>query len=181
MKESSVPQLWWRPLLAGLQGVEGNYRETSFLLKKRLAQPPSPIWTGHQDGTPGPIVEDREGGDRGTSQQNVDDRGDRKVGMKTGEISELHVKLLRENVVLPAHGSARAASYDLCVANSCHNTLPGERNCRDRIGGVTPSGYIRLDSTTFKSCHQEFYRHWGGSSRFGLSGRDQSGTFQSLC
>ena len=23
-KESSVPQLWWRLLLAGLQGVEGN-------------------------------------------------------------------------------------------------------------------------------------------------------------
>ena len=23
-EESAVPQLWWRPLLAGLQGVEGN-------------------------------------------------------------------------------------------------------------------------------------------------------------
>ena len=23
-EESAMPQLWWRPLLAGLQGVEGN-------------------------------------------------------------------------------------------------------------------------------------------------------------
>ena len=74
--------------------------------------------TGHQDGTPGSI-EDREGGDRGTSQQNIDDRGDRRVGIKTGETSELQVKLLRGNAMLPAQGSTRAAGYDLCATNNC--------------------------------------------------------------
>ena len=46
-KESAMPQLWWRPLLAGLEGVERNQRETSFFLGKRVARPPSPIRTGH--------------------------------------------------------------------------------------------------------------------------------------
>ena len=52
-------------------------------LREKTSRPPSPIWTGHQYGTPRSI-EDREGGDRETSQQNVDDRGDRKMGIKTG-------------------------------------------------------------------------------------------------
>ena len=40
------------------------------------------------------------------SQQDVDDRGDHRVGIKTGETGGLQVKLLRGNVVLPARGSA---------------------------------------------------------------------------
>ena len=40
--------------------------KTSFLLGKRLAWPPLPIWTGHRDGTPRPL-ESREGGGEGTS------------------------------------------------------------------------------------------------------------------
>ena len=53
------------------------------------------------------------------SQQNVDNRGDRRVGIKIGETSELQVKLLRGNAVLPAWGSAGAAGYDLCAASNC--------------------------------------------------------------
>ena len=44
---------------------------------------------GHRDGTLGQTVEDREGGDKGMSQQNIDDRGDHIVGMKMGETGEL--------------------------------------------------------------------------------------------
>ena len=79
--------------------MEGNQGETSFFLGKRVARPPSPIRTGHWDGTPRQSVEDREGCDRGMSQQDVDDRGDHRVGIKTGETSELQVKLLRGNAV----------------------------------------------------------------------------------
>ena len=57
------------------------------------------------------------------SQQNVDDRGDRRVGIKTGETGELQVKLLWGNAVLPAWGSVGAARYDFCIASIC-NTLP---------------------------------------------------------
>ena len=53
------------------------------------------------------------------SQQNINDRGDRRVGMKTGEIGELQVKLLRGNAVLPVRGRARAVGYDLCAASNC--------------------------------------------------------------
>ena len=84
-----MPQLWWRPLLVGLMGVEGIKEKPLFLLGKRLARPPSPIRMGHEDGTPGQTVEDTKGGDWGMSQQNVDDRGDRKVEIKTGETGEL--------------------------------------------------------------------------------------------
>ena len=99
--------------------MEGNQGETSFFLGKRVAPPPLPIRTSHRDGTPGQTVEDREGSDREMSQQNVDDRGDRRVGIKTGEIGELQVKLLQGNAVLQAQGSAGATGYDLCVANNC--------------------------------------------------------------
>ena len=53
------------------------------------------------------------------SQKNVDDRGDRRVGIKTGETGELQVKLLRGNAVLPAQGIAGATGYDLCAASNC--------------------------------------------------------------
>ena len=103
-----MPQLWWRPLLARLQGLEGNQRETPFLLGKRLAWPPSPIWTGHRDGTPGPL-ESREGGGEGTSPQDLDNRGEHIVGEEMRGTGELQVKILRENAMLPVRGSAGAA------------------------------------------------------------------------
>ena len=40
------------------------------------------------------------------------------MGIKTGEIGELQVKLLRGNAVLPARGSAGATGYDLCAASN---------------------------------------------------------------
>ena len=39
--------------------------------------------------------------------------------MKIGETSELQVKLLPGNAMLPVRGSAGAAGYDLCVASNC--------------------------------------------------------------
>ena len=98
--------------------MEGNQRETLFLLGKRLARPPSPIQTGHRDGTPGPL-ESREGGGEGTSPQDRDSRGEHRVGEEMSGTGELQVKILRENAVLPVRGSAGAARYDLCVAGSC--------------------------------------------------------------
>ena len=98
----------------------GRKLRRNFVLPREKSSPaPSPIRTGHRDGTPGQTVEDREGGDRGMSQHNVDDRGDHRVGIKTGETGELQVKLLRGNAVLPARGSAGAAGYDLCAASNC--------------------------------------------------------------
>ena len=44
---------------------------------------------GHWDGTHEQIAEDREGGDREMSPQNVDSREDYRVGTKTGEAGEL--------------------------------------------------------------------------------------------
>ena len=52
------------------------------------------------------------------SQQNIDDRADRRVGIKMGETGELQVKALRGNAVRPAQGSAGAVGYDLCAANN---------------------------------------------------------------
>ena len=51
---------------------------------------------GHQDGTLGQTIEDREGGDKGMLQQNKDGRGDHRRGMKIGETGELQVKLSGE-------------------------------------------------------------------------------------
>ena len=139
-----------------------------------------PIRTGHWDGTAG-SVEDREGGDRGTSQQNVDDRGDRRVGMKTGEIGELQVKLLRGNAVLLARGSAGVVGYDLCVASNCVIPSRGKGTVETGLAVSLPLGtYARIAPRSGLAI-RNFIDVGGGSSRFRLSGRDQSGTFQSLC
>ena len=126
-----MPQLWRWTFLVGLQGMEGDSGEASFLLGKLKAQPPSPIRVGHQDGTPR-LVEDKEGSDRDMSQQNIDDRGDRRVGMKTGETGELQVKSLQGNTVLLVQGSVGVASYDLCAANSC--VIPSQGKGAVEIG-----------------------------------------------
>ena len=41
------------------------------------------------------------------------------MGIKTGEASELQVKLLQGNAVLPTRGSVGATGYDLCAASNC--------------------------------------------------------------
>ena len=125
--------------------MEGNQGETSFFLGKRVARPPSPIRTGHRDGTPGQTVEDREGCDRGMSQQDVDDRGDHRVGIKTGETGDLQVKLLRGNAVLPARGSAGAAGYDLCAASNCVIPSRGKGTVETGLAVSLPPGtYARI-------------------------------------
>ena len=140
-----MPQLWWRPLLAGLQGVERNQRETSFFLGKRVAWPPLPIRTGHRDGTPGQTVEDREGSDRGMSQQNVDDRGDHRVGIKKGETGELQVQLLQGSAMLPTRGSAGVAGYDLCSASNCVIPSRGKGTVETGLAVSLPPGtYARI-------------------------------------
>ena len=99
---------------------------------------------GHRDGTPR-LVEDKEGGNRGMSQQNIDDREDHRVGMKTGETGELQVKLLRGNAVLPARGSAGAAGYDLCAASNC--VIPSWGKGTVEIGwavSLPPGIYARI-------------------------------------
>ena len=68
--------------------MERGKGEAPFLLRKRLAQPPSPIWMGRRDGTLG-LLESREGGDEGTPPQDLDNRGERIVGEEmrgTGEL-----------------------------------------------------------------------------------------------
>ena len=69
-------------------------------------------------------VEDREGGDRGMSKQDIDDRGDSRVRTRMWEASELQVKLLQGNAVLPEWGSARAVAMTLYSQQLC-NTLTG--------------------------------------------------------
>ena len=99
---------------------------------------------GQRDGTPRPIVEDREGGDRATSQQNIDNREDHRVGIKTGETGELQVRLLQENAVPPVRGSARATGYDLCAASDC--VTPGGKGIVE-IGlavSLPPGTYARM-------------------------------------
>ena len=79
------------------------------------------------------------------SQQNVDDRGDCKVGIKTGETGELQIKLLQGNVVLPARGSARVAGYDLCVASNCIIPSQGKGTMETRLAVSLPPGtYARI-------------------------------------
>ena len=87
---------------------------------------------GHWDGIPRQIVQDREGGDKEMSQQNVDSRGNYRVGTKAGDTRELQIKLLQANIGLPVRGSARVAGYDLCAANSCG--LPSQGKGTIKIG-----------------------------------------------
>ena len=87
--------------------------------EKTQPSPLLPIRTGHGDGTPGPLDSREGGGEGGTSPQDLDSRGECKVGQEMRGTGELQVKIFWENAVLPVHGSARAAGYDLCAAGSC--------------------------------------------------------------
>ena len=79
------------------------------------------------------------------SQQNVDDRGDRIVGIKTGKTGELQVKLLRGNAVLPTRGSAGAAGYDLWAASSCVIPSRGKGTIETGLAVSLPPGtYARI-------------------------------------
>ena len=79
------------------------------------------------------------------SQQDVDDRGDHRVGIKTGETGGLHVKLLRGNAVLPARGSARAAGYDFCAASNYVIPSRGKGTVKTGLAVSLPPGtYARI-------------------------------------
>ena len=79
------------------------------------------------------------------SQQNVDDRGDRRVGIKTGETSELQVKLLRGNAVLPVRGSAGVARYGLYAANNCVIPSRSKGTIETRLAVSLPLGtYVQI-------------------------------------
>ena len=67
------------------------------------------------------------------------------MGIKTGEIGELQVKLLRGNVVLPARGSAGAAGHDLCAANNCVIPSRGKGTVDTGLAVSLPPGtYARI-------------------------------------
>ena len=88
---------------------------------------------------------DREGGDRGTLQQNIDGRVDRRVGMQTVETSELQVRLLRENAMLPTQGSAGAGRYDLYAGSNCVMTSRGKGTIDTGLAVSLPPGtYARI-------------------------------------
>ena len=78
-------------------------------------------------------------------QQNVDNRGDCRVGIKTEEIGELYVKLLWGNAVLSARGSAGVAGYDLCAANNCIIPSWGRGTVETGLAVSLPPGtYARI-------------------------------------
>ena len=119
-------------------------REALHLLRKRLAWPPSPIRTGHWNGTLGPLGT-KEGGGEGTSPQDLDSRGEHRVGEETRGTNELQVKILRENGVLPMRGSAGAAGYDLCAASSYVIPSRGKGTVETGLAVALPSGtYARI-------------------------------------
>ena len=67
------------------------------------------------------------------------------MGIKTGEIGELQVKLLRENAVLPARGSVGAIGYDLCAASNCVIPSRGKGTVETGFAVSLPLGtYARI-------------------------------------
>ena len=120
---------------------------------KRNFVPPwektSPAPFAHMDGSPGWNLwtnSRRQRGRRlGTSQENVDYRGDCRVGMKMGETGELEVKLLWGNAMLPARGSGGAAGYDLCAASKCVIPSRGKGTIDTGLAVSLPLGtYARI-------------------------------------
>ena len=66
-----------------------------------------------------------------------------------GQTGELQVKLLRENAVLPARGSAGAASYDLCAATNCIIPSRGKGTIDTGLAESLPPGrYARIAPRT---------------------------------
>ena len=63
---------------------------------------------GYRHRTPGPL-DSREGGSEGISSQDLDSRGEHRVGQEMSGTDELQVKILHENAVLPVHGSVEVA------------------------------------------------------------------------
>ena len=62
------------------------------------------------------------------------------MGLKTGEIGELQVKLFWGNAVLPMRGSARVAGYDLCTANNYIIPSRDKETIKTRLAVSLPPG-----------------------------------------
>ena len=79
------------------------------------------------------------------SQQNLDYRGDCRVGPNMRETSELQVKLLWGNTVLPMWGSVGVASYDLCAASSYVTPSQGKGTIETRLAvSLPPGNYVQI-------------------------------------
>ena len=109
-----VPQLWRRPFFCTTARSRRRLRRSSIPPQKPKAQPPLPIRGGHQAGTPGQVVEEREGGDIGMLPQMQVNKREHKVGRKMGETGKASDQLPQEN----------AASGDVATFH----------------GGITPFG-----------------------------------------
>ena len=125
----------------------GRKLRRNFVLPREKS---SPAPFTHTDGSSGwnPWTDSRR--QRGMRQGNIaaerrPDRGDHRVGIKTGETGELQVKLLRGNAVLPSWGSAGAAGYDLCAASNCIIPSWGKGTVDTRLAVSLPPGtYARI-------------------------------------
>ena len=110
-------QLWRKSHDAGLPTIEGYQEETS-VLGKLIAQSTSPIRTGHRDCASGSAeTEGRDGA--GDMHQREDlEEVERERG-ESGMTSELRVKCLWDNAVLPVRGTTAAVGYNISVASGC--------------------------------------------------------------
>ena len=67
------------------------------------------------------------------------------MGQEMRRIGKPQVKILRENVVLPVHGSAGAAIYDLCAAGNYVIPSWGKGTMDTGLAVALPSGtYARI-------------------------------------
>ena len=67
------------------------------------------------------------------------------MGIQTGGVGELQVRLLWENAMLPAWGSAGAAGYDLCAARNCIIPSRGKGTVDTGLAVSLPPGmYARI-------------------------------------
>ena len=138
----------------------------------------SPAPFAHTEGSPGwnlGPLESREGGGEGTSLQDLDSRGERKVGEETRETTELQVQILQENAVLPVRGSAGPASYDLCAAGSCVIPSRGKGTVDTGLAVALPvSTYARIALRSGLAIRNFIYVG-AGVVDSDYWGRDQSG------
>ena len=110
-------QLWQKSCDAGLPRVEGYQKETS-VLRKLIARPALPIWTGHRDCTFGSIETERRDGAGDAHQREDLGEVDRERG-ESGMTGELRAQCLWDSAVFPVRGTTEATGYDISAASGC--------------------------------------------------------------
>ena len=110
-------QLWQKSCNAGLPRMEGYQEETS-VLGKLIARSILPIQTGHRDCAFGSVETEGRDGAGDTHQREDLGEVDKERG-DSGMTSELRVKCLWDNAMLPVRGTVGAAGYDISAANGC--------------------------------------------------------------